>query len=83
MRDQTRKALLDFPTLGCFGTCVDPEGHLITDNTLKLDQKRRRHEVLVDQVNLPDVWPPTGRPAWRHVSWSRPIVRGRLKKSLS
>ena len=37
---------------------------LITDNTLKLEQKRRRHKVLVDQVNLPDVWPPTGRPAW-------------------
>ena len=82
MRNQTREALLDFPTLDCCGTWVDPEGHLRTDSTLKLDQKRRRHKVLVDQVNLPDVWPPTGRSAWRHVSWSGPIVRGRLKRRL-
>jgi hypothetical protein len=83
MRDQTREALLDFKTMGWCGTCLYPAGHKIADSTLKLEQKRGRLEVLVDQVNLPGVWPLTGPPAWRHISWIGHIVRRMLMKSTS
>ena len=83
MRDQTREALLDFKAMGRRGTCLYPAGQKLADSTLQLEQERCRHEVLIDQVNLPGVWPLTGRPAWRHVSWMRPIVRRRLGKSTS
>ena len=83
MRDQTREALLDFKTLGWCGMCLHPAGHKIADSLLKLEQELRRLEVLVDQVNLPGVWPLTDTPAWRHARWIVPIVRRMLRKSTS
>ena len=80
IRDQTREALLDFKTLGWCGTWVFTAGHHVADDILKLAQKRHRHEVLVDQVNLPGIWTLSGRPSWLHVCWVRLIVRRTPRK---
>jgi len=82
IRDQAREALFDLITRDQCGTWVLTAGHHVADDILKLEQKFCQHKVLVDQVYLPGIRAPSGRPSWLHISWIRLIVCRSLRKCM-